>query len=131
MWFACAEVFLDGSRGSFKWPSDDTILVTDRVRDVEAFIGASRYLVLDEDTLEGEINTPLLLAGRPCLSENRAEFVVELAAAVGVAPGEDLRFLGSAGLDFSGIPEPVSSMTAVHWMANALNVIAMARPDAR
>ena len=124
--YACAEVFLQENECFVERPPEDSYLVTDRVDDVAAFVGKSRFVIFDEATLKSEVNARLREKGHPDLPEERAEFLSSRAEDVGETPGQDVYFLGfqdGAGLDLPEHSKDVTPGYAVNWTVEIFNFI--------
>ena len=124
--FACAAVNIHKDECFFDLPEIDDILVTDRVEDVVAFVGKSRYFIFDEDTLEKEINAKLRLSNEPHLPTDFAELVTKRAIEVGETPGADIYYLGyqgGAALDLPDSPDKVTPQFTVRWIAEVVTFI--------
>mgnify|MGYP002716722487 CR=1 FL=1 len=124
--FACAAVKINKDECFFDLPEPEEILVTDRVEDIVAFIGKSRYFVFDEVALEEEVNSKLRLAGETPLATDFAEYVTRRAVDVGETPGNDIYYLGyqgGAALDLPDGPDRVTPQFTVRWIADVITFI--------
>ena len=118
--YACMRIRFEENECFAERPSEGTVLVTDDLEAVRAYVDESAYMVFDEWNLQ------LINVDGAVLDPARAEFLAHRAKMVGEAPGADIYYLGYQGGSGLNLPETPVQITPYYtalWFLEILNFV--------